>query len=283
MVDATCAESAHNVKVALQRCQALQADDDDQCMHNQHLLKAARAGDTWGLRQALAKGAFVETRKPLVCREGVGHDPDGGVRRGPTGPEGLTPLMHVIQSGSSSGVEVLLEAKASVHAVDEDGWRPLHFAAAAGDFEICRLLVEHDAEVGVIDEEGRLPLHCVPKEFMNSAADRRIWEWILSPADTEELAEPAGHGDEPELAPVPPAASEVDGKEFVARDAHSASCPVAVSKDQTEHPAAQPTDEHPSAQHTDEHPSAQSPNRAAPTLATPILVPLHAQNGRQAA
>ena len=57
----------------------------------------------------------------------------------------------------------LLNAGASVNAVDDRGRTPLHLAEArhAGSFDLDRLLIEGGAKLGARDVTGRTPLHAV--------------------------------------------------------------------------------------------------------------------------
>jgi len=55
---------------------------------------------------------------------------------------GLTPLMQAAKEGWVEAVMLLLEAKASLYAKDEDGMQPLHFAASAGCLKCCIALLD---------------------------------------------------------------------------------------------------------------------------------------------
>lgn len=147
-------------------------------MINHHLLCSARDGDLQKCREALAKGAYLETRRPFVCHtsnvqsQSVLEDLK---KRSPRGT-GLTPLMCAAQGGHHAVILELLGAKADVNSMEEDGMRPLHFAAQNGDLRLCQLLMEAGAKRHATDDEGRTPFHYVPASCIYSKADKAAWE-----------------------------------------------------------------------------------------------------------
>merc|ERR1712147_569364 len=99
-------------------------------MINHLLLRATKEGNEEDLEAALAKGAFLETRRPfLMTPESSAEQDTILVLRG----VGLTPLMYASQAGYTHIVLRLIKAGAEVNAEEEDGLRPLHFAASAGE------------------------------------------------------------------------------------------------------------------------------------------------------
>eukprot|EP00440_Ansanella_granifera_P032978 gb/GFBE01035776.1/.p1 GENE.gb/GFBE01035776.1/~~gb/GFBE01035776.1/.p1 ORF type:complete len:241 (+),score=55.03 gb/GFBE01035776.1/:1-723(+) len=180
------------------------AKEDSKGMVNQKLLAACRDNDIGGLKMALEEGAYLETRRPFIMRpkppSGMGGFLDGGAngkrRKGPK--EGLTPLMYAAQNGSVAATHLLLEAKAQVHARDEDGLRPLHFAATSGVLEVCKMLLERGGDCNAMDDDGRRPIDFVPSTSLEKEADQAHWEALLGP----QLCVPPEAADE---APMPAA------------------------------------------------------------------------------
>ncbi|CAB4029582.1 serine threonine- phosphatase 6 regulatory ankyrin repeat subunit B-like, partial, partial [Paramuricea clavata] len=56
-------------------------------------------------------------------------------------------------------LQLLLNHGASVNAVNEEGYTPLHGAASRGHDGILQLLLNHGASVNAVNEEGYTPLH----------------------------------------------------------------------------------------------------------------------------
>mmetsp|Transcript_131593 Transcript_131593/g.420978 ORF Transcript_131593/g.420978 Transcript_131593/m.420978 type:complete len:242 (-) Transcript_131593:387-1112(-) len=158
-------------------------DKDSKGLLNQRLLAASRDNDIGALREVLESGAFVETRRPFVMRPKppttVGALLDGPGRKRKAPREGLTPLMYASQNGSVPGVQLLLQAKAQVMALDEDRLTPLHFAASSGVLEVCRLLLSHGAEAFALEDSGKRALDYVPEECLVMRADKAKWEELL--------------------------------------------------------------------------------------------------------
>lgn len=147
---------------------------------NHELLQYARSGNVRGLATALEKGAWTETRRPLVMKpqkpdrtkaQAGGGDnagaSDGGAvpSRGSYDPPpskepdpddddgkdkeadiGMTALMFSAQNGSVECIRRLLWANAEVNAIEEDGWSALHFASKEGHLEVCGTLLQARAD-----------------------------------------------------------------------------------------------------------------------------------------
>mmetsp|Transcript_8077 Transcript_8077/g.15278 ORF Transcript_8077/g.15278 Transcript_8077/m.15278 type:complete len:221 (-) Transcript_8077:153-815(-) len=111
---------------------------------NHELLQYARSGNVRGLSEALEKGAWTETRRPLVMKPQKPDRQNGGMNDNDGDEEqvGMTALMFSAQCGSSECIRRLLWANAEVNAVEEDGWTALHFAAKEGHLEVCSKLLQ---------------------------------------------------------------------------------------------------------------------------------------------
>ena len=83
-------------------------------------------------------------------------------------------------SRNVSGAEALIDAGASIDAVDFAGRTPLHYA---GDVRIAKALVSHGADHLAVDLEGKTPLH------FNRNED--VLQFLLSLPRSEEIAEAA--------------------------------------------------------------------------------------------
>jgi len=149
------------------------------------LLKAAIAGDADAVRDVLARGASPEACRPILLTP-----TDALSARG----WGTTPLMYAAQGGSLSSVLALLEARASVNAANEDGWRPLHFAAFAGSFAVCGCLVQQDADPEAMDDARRTAMDLVPKPCIARTHDLIQWEAMLAAGMPSRLARMAREG-----------------------------------------------------------------------------------------
>lgn len=139
----------------------------DEVLLNHELLQHARQGNVKGLSAALDKGAWTETRRPLVMKpqkpEVVGgkNPADGGDGKQDKGEQvevGMTALMFSAQSGSAECVRRLLWASAEVNAVEEDGWSALHFAAKETNLEVCKALLQSRADGSIVNAEDKTPL-----------------------------------------------------------------------------------------------------------------------------
>jgi len=152
----------------------------EEVLMNHELLQHARQGTIKGLSAALDKGAWTETRRPLVMKpqkpEVVSDGPDDFDRKlGDKEPPpkkfadinpaeiGMTALMFSSQAGSVECIRRLLWANAEVNAVEEDGWTALHFAAKEAHFEACKALLQARADTNCLNAEDTTPLQ-VAKE-----------------------------------------------------------------------------------------------------------------------
>merc|ERR1719329_86345 len=162
---------------------------NSQAMINHSLLRAARDGDLAGIRRALGRGAYIETRRPFIMT------PEPKVQGGRTTAKkrgtGLTPLMYASQGGYKQACELLLASRAAIDAQDEDGFQSLHFAATSGSQETCILLLQRGALAGAKDDEGRVPADHVPQDYLSTAADQKRWAEVFEtqPLSAEELEE----------------------------------------------------------------------------------------------
>lgn len=141
----------------------------DDVLLNHELLQCARQGDVKGISAALEKGAWTETRRPLVMKpqkpqEG-GDDACAGLRgRREPGDVGMTALMFSAQAGSVECVRRLVWAGAELNAAEEDGWSALHFAAKEGHMAVCMALLESRADPELYDSDDRTALQVAAEE-----------------------------------------------------------------------------------------------------------------------
>lgn len=154
----------------------------DEVLLNHELLQHARQGNVKGLSTALERGAWTETRRPLVmkpqkpeCSNGNGN---GGAAGGPDGGAGeeqigMTALMFAAQTGSAECVRRLLWAGAAVNALEEDGWSALHFAAKEGHLEVCKTLLQSRANPELNNSEDKTPLQVAEEDDKSFANDLR--------------------------------------------------------------------------------------------------------------
>jgi hypothetical protein len=148
---------------------AYQSPDD--YAENQELLKAARDGDTKLLCQAMSSGADLESRNHCVSfssRVSGGHKPV-------CIPVGLTPLMHAAHEGHSACVRLLVMARASVCAEDEDGMSPLHFAASAASLDVAAALMWAGAHPGALDKSGVGVMGHLPEAVYQDSKEIQRW------------------------------------------------------------------------------------------------------------
>lgn len=174
-------------------------DERSQEMVNHKLIIAARDGDSEGVALALARGAWLGTRRPFVINQPGSSMQDED--KAPLETVGLTPLMHAANGGYAEVCELLLGGvrsdrwSAEVESEDEDGLRALHFAARSGSLQTCAVLLRYGADPGAQDADGRAPLDHVPAGEMSTSAERRTWHALLS-----------------EGAPAPTAAGSLRGR-----------------------------------------------------------------------
>eukprot|EP00928_Gymnodinium_smaydae_P059175 TRINITY_DN4241_c0_g1_i1.p4 TRINITY_DN4241_c0_g1~~TRINITY_DN4241_c0_g1_i1.p4 ORF type:complete len:124 (-),score=20.13 TRINITY_DN4241_c0_g1_i1:69-440(-) len=98
---------------------------------------------------------------------------------------GLTPLMCASREGRANVVALLLRARASMDARDEDGMQALHLACSGGHFECCRQLLKAGARASEPDLDGRDAYACLPTDCVaNDHA--RAWETLLRSVQSED-------------------------------------------------------------------------------------------------
>eukprot|EP00435_Cladocopium_sp_Y103_P029122 s592_g7.t1 len=131
----------------------------DEVLLNHELLQYARQGNLRGLSEALDKGAWTETRRPLVMKP---QKPEPGKKVDDPPTVGMTPIMSEsqfsAQKGSADCVRRLIQARAEINAVEEDGWSALHFASKEGHLQACQTLIQAKADVGLKNADEKAPL-----------------------------------------------------------------------------------------------------------------------------
>lgn len=134
---------------------------------NHELLQYARQGNLKGMSSALEKGAWTETRRPLVMKPQKPEVDGKGKSKGkPTEqPDiGMTALMFSAQTGSLECVRRLMWAGAQVNAIEEDGWSPLHFAAKEQHYQVCAALLQGRANPGLQTCDNQTPLEVAQED-----------------------------------------------------------------------------------------------------------------------
>jgi len=160
-VSVSCAALEDGVKSVVASANRGGARISDEVLLNHELLQYARQGNLRGVSDALEKGAWPETRRPLVMKP---QKPDAAAKKGKGGKDddstnvGMTPIMFSAQKGSKECVARLLQAKAEVNAVEEDGWSALHFASKEGHLEVCKTLLQGRANPELINADDQKPL-----------------------------------------------------------------------------------------------------------------------------
>ena len=69
-----------------------------------------------------------------------------------------TPLLWAVTHGDKEAVTLLLEFKAPLDAVDQDGKTPLHYAVERKNKEMVQLLLDAKAPVDAVSKDGATPL-----------------------------------------------------------------------------------------------------------------------------
>lgn len=144
----------------------------DAVLLNHELLQHARQGNVKGVSEALDKGAWTETRRPLVMKP---QKPEVGgkfSKKGDQADIGMTALMFASQTGSPECVRQLLRANAEINALEEDGWSSLHFAAKEGHLETCNMLLQGRANPALMNCDEKTPLKLAIEEDDRAFADR---------------------------------------------------------------------------------------------------------------
>ena len=74
-------------------------------------------------------------------------------------------------AGHKAIVELLLDHKANLQAMDANGYSPLHLAAQKGFKTVVELLIAHGAEVNAKTRSGSTPLHEAAANGYKSVAE----------------------------------------------------------------------------------------------------------------
>ncbi|CAE7656358.1 caskin2 [Symbiodinium sp. CCMP2592] len=159
-----CAALEEGVKSVVASANRGGARISDEVLLNHELLQYARQGNLRGVSEALDKGAWTETRRPLVMKP---QKPDTGKKGTGDDPAvvGMTPIMFAAQKGSAECVQRLLQARAEVNAVEEDGWSALHFASKEGHLQVCQSLLECKADPGLMNIDEQRPIDVADEEM----------------------------------------------------------------------------------------------------------------------
>ena len=75
---------------------------------------------------------------------------------------GNTPLVQAASQGFAEVAKVLLQHRADVNKLRNDGFTPLHFAAQVGSAEVAQVLLEHRVDVHKANKNMSTPLHQSP-------------------------------------------------------------------------------------------------------------------------
>lgn len=129
---------------------------------NQQLLAAAREGDHLLLNIAIQSGANLETRRPIVIMARCDAKDKNALSQ--VSCDGMTALMYVADSGNRACATLLLDARANIHARDEDGMQPLHFAVSQGSFCVAKLLLGYGADRNSRDFNGKTAIEHLPED-----------------------------------------------------------------------------------------------------------------------
>eukprot|EP00931_Biecheleriopsis_adriatica_P064511 TRINITY_DN3927_c0_g1_i3.p1 TRINITY_DN3927_c0_g1~~TRINITY_DN3927_c0_g1_i3.p1 ORF type:complete len:254 (+),score=50.73 TRINITY_DN3927_c0_g1_i3:95-763(+) len=161
-VSVSCAALEDGVKSVVASANRGGARISDEVLLNHELLQYSRQGNVRGVSDALDKGAWTETRRPLVMKpqkpdtdgkKGGGKGGKGDSKDDDPANVGMTPIMFSAQKGSAECVRRLIVAK-----VEEDGWSALHFASKEGHLEVCRILLDSNANPKLVNIDDQTPL-----------------------------------------------------------------------------------------------------------------------------
>ena len=149
----------------------------DEVLLNHELLQYSRQGNLRGVSEALEKGAWTETRRPLVMKP---QKPEPGKRGADeAGQVGMTPIMFSAQKGSADCVRRLISARAEINAVEEDGWSALHFASKEGHLQVCQTLIQFRADAGLKNTDDKAAIdvadedECFKKSLLEILSEKR--------------------------------------------------------------------------------------------------------------
>ena len=76
---------------------------------------------------------------------------------------GNTPLVQAASQGFAEVAKVLLQHRADVNKVRNDGGTPWHFAAQVGSAEVAQVLLEHRVDVDKANKNMSTPLHAAAR------------------------------------------------------------------------------------------------------------------------
>ena len=71
--------------------------------------------------------------------------------------EGYTPLQYAIKNKHTHTVQYLLDNKANVNKIADNGWNSIHFACQYADIDILYLLIKRGGDVNAKDLKGKTP------------------------------------------------------------------------------------------------------------------------------
>jgi ankyrin repeat protein len=136
---------------------------------NNKLLKAAQAGDTYILQEAIQAGADLQATNEightaLMCAAHKNYaDVAAALLRGGANVDAEnkyrhTALMLAAWKGHSDVITVLLEAGVNVNAKDKYGYAALQWAAATGLPSILPMLIDAGARVNAMNDKGHTAL-----------------------------------------------------------------------------------------------------------------------------
>ena len=117
---------------------------------SESILQSARVGSSYALHIAADNGNIQAVQLLVGCGADV-----NAVNR-----SNQTPLLAAASSNRdcSELCSILLEHKAKIDAVDEDGNQPLHLACRQGHIETCTLLLSNGADVNAVNRSNQTPL-----------------------------------------------------------------------------------------------------------------------------
>ncbi|XP_064385260.1 uncharacterized protein LOC135334127 isoform X2 [Halichondria panicea] len=132
------------------------------------ILRAARAGDLSALRDAIKRGADVNSVEdgwtPLTSAAFNGHTNcirellSSGAVVDLADMDGRTPLMEAARGGHTDSVRQLLSSGAVVDLADKNGRTPLYWAASKVHTDCIKELLSSGAVVDLADKTGYTPL-----------------------------------------------------------------------------------------------------------------------------
>ena len=90
--------------------------------------------------------------------------------------DGWTPLMAAAFSGSTSCIEILIEAGANVSLICKDGDTAMHYASAQGYTDIITLLAKAGASLICLDNDGESPIDVAANGKVKKVIEKLIIE-----------------------------------------------------------------------------------------------------------